>query len=673
MSKKILLADDSITIQKVIGLTFANEDIELTVVDNGDDALVKAREVIPDLIIADVVMPGRDGYEVCYSTKRDPALQHVPVLLLTGTFETFDEAMATKVQADGFITKPFESQALIDKVNELIEAAVARQSVPAVDEAAGVADLDTGAELEPLDSIEELDAIEPVEELDAMESPDLAAADEFSAGDDEPEETSFADISLDDDAPAADADAGLSAAPEADADLDFGDLNEDIGDTDAAATAAETAPEPEPEPELEALDDAEPEAAAFEELEPTPEPEPEPAVAAAGDAATGDGWDMNSLNDYMADGSGEASPAAVADEPEAPEDLGATAADEVVDTPEAVDSDDVFASADDAVAADDFLSADETDAGVDYDAGDLATMEEDAADESAVEETDMADSLDMTENAAEPASVDEFDDLPVALGEPEAVESLDETTADGFDAASEEDVFGAGDQADSFAESDGDVFAEADADLPEPVSPEPVSEETAPEAAPVAAEDEDFARFQAAMDDSPAAVSEFEEEAPVEDVAAADEDTLVMAEDASDQTEDGYVEHDTATPVAVEEIDDEPVAAQAPAVTAAPSAPVTVNFDADEAIQKAATELEAVVKRQADALPALVDQQIRSVLAGETLLTELGERIEGIVREKVEAVITEQAPRLVEQILREALSQVAERVLSDTVSRLRNP
>lgn len=125
MSKKLLLADDSITIQKVIGITFANEDYELTVVDNGNAALEKAREVHPDLVLADVFMPGRNGYELCSAIKQDPALNRVPVLLLTGTFEPFDEVKAQNAGADSWIAKPFESQTLIDRVEQLLSAASA--------------------------------------------------------------------------------------------------------------------------------------------------------------------------------------------------------------------------------------------------------------------------------------------------------------------------------------------------------------------------------------------------------------------------------------------------------------------------------------------------------------------------------------------------------------------
>ncbi|MFO7982258.1 MAG: response regulator [Desulfuromonadales bacterium] len=120
MSKKLLLADDSITIQKVIGITFANEDYALDIVDNGDDALEKAKADRPDLILADVYMPGKNGYELCEAVKADENLAAVPVLLLTGTFEPFDEERARAAGAEDWIAKPFESQALIDKVEDLL-------------------------------------------------------------------------------------------------------------------------------------------------------------------------------------------------------------------------------------------------------------------------------------------------------------------------------------------------------------------------------------------------------------------------------------------------------------------------------------------------------------------------------------------------------------------------
>ncbi|HTO53495.1 MAG TPA: response regulator [Myxococcota bacterium] len=123
MPKTLLLADDSVTIQKVVGITFANEDVELVTVDNGDDALTRARQVKPDLVLADIGMPGLNGYELCAAIRRDPNLSHIPVLLLTGTFETYDESRARDVGASGHIAKPFEAQALVDRVFQLLAQA----------------------------------------------------------------------------------------------------------------------------------------------------------------------------------------------------------------------------------------------------------------------------------------------------------------------------------------------------------------------------------------------------------------------------------------------------------------------------------------------------------------------------------------------------------------------
>jgi len=128
MPKTLLLADDSVTIQKVVGISFASEDIQITTVDNGRDAVAKARTLRPDIILADVVMPGMSGYEVCEAIKADPNLRHVPVLLLTGTFESFDEARAAAVGAAGHVAKPFEAQTLVDRVKQLLAAATAARA-----------------------------------------------------------------------------------------------------------------------------------------------------------------------------------------------------------------------------------------------------------------------------------------------------------------------------------------------------------------------------------------------------------------------------------------------------------------------------------------------------------------------------------------------------------------
>lgn len=125
MAKKILLADDSITIQKVISITFASEDYELIVVGDGEAAIRKIKEIKPDLVMADVAMPGRTGYEVCEAIKNDSNLNDIPVLLLAGTFEPLNKDEAARVKADDSIVKPFESQELLDKVSGLLAKAQA--------------------------------------------------------------------------------------------------------------------------------------------------------------------------------------------------------------------------------------------------------------------------------------------------------------------------------------------------------------------------------------------------------------------------------------------------------------------------------------------------------------------------------------------------------------------
>ena len=137
MGKKILLADDSITIQKVIELTFSDEDFEVVTVGNGRLAVERVLEVRPDLVLCDIIMPEKDGYEVCDYVKRHPQLSHVPVLLLTGAFEPFDQERAARVQSDGFLAKPFEPQTLIAKVKDLLaQASSRRPAAPAAAPAA---------------------------------------------------------------------------------------------------------------------------------------------------------------------------------------------------------------------------------------------------------------------------------------------------------------------------------------------------------------------------------------------------------------------------------------------------------------------------------------------------------------------------------------------------------
>jgi CheY-like chemotaxis protein len=139
MGARILVADDSVTIQKVVELTFSKEDFVLTQARNGDEAIRKAKEMRPDLILLDLVMPDMNGYDVCAALRSEPALRSVPIILLAGTFESFDQQRGTQAGASDFVTKPFESQVLVGKVKQLLfarsleTAAAAATPRPSVD------------------------------------------------------------------------------------------------------------------------------------------------------------------------------------------------------------------------------------------------------------------------------------------------------------------------------------------------------------------------------------------------------------------------------------------------------------------------------------------------------------------------------------------------------------
>ncbi len=157
MGNRVLLADDSITIQKVVGIIFANEDYDLTVVDNGGSAVDEARANKPDVMLVDAIMPGKSGYEVCEEIRNDPLLGAVPILLMTGAFEPFDEEKARRCGVDDFISKPFESQQLVEKVKSLLELGKSR-AVPV--QAAPPAQEPVAAVVPPLVGVEPMPSFE---------------------------------------------------------------------------------------------------------------------------------------------------------------------------------------------------------------------------------------------------------------------------------------------------------------------------------------------------------------------------------------------------------------------------------------------------------------------------------------------------------------------------------
>jgi CheY-like chemotaxis protein len=119
--RKLLLADDSAAVQKVIELTFADEGMEVFSVGDGQSALDRLEQVTPDVVLADAFMPGLNGYELCRSMKDDQRFAQIPVMLLVSSFAPLDEAEAQRVGADDIITKPFQSiRQLVSRVDSLL-------------------------------------------------------------------------------------------------------------------------------------------------------------------------------------------------------------------------------------------------------------------------------------------------------------------------------------------------------------------------------------------------------------------------------------------------------------------------------------------------------------------------------------------------------------------------
>jgi len=179
----MLLADDSITIQKVVELVLAEEGFEIKSVNNGEEALAAMETFSPDIVLADIEMPKMNGYQLCDKIKTNPATKNVPVILLSGAFEPLDEELAKHVKADSFVIKPFESQELISKINaSLVSAATFGETAEAAEEAVEAEAVEAeavGAEdLWAMEAVEGVAAEAPagIEEVSAEEEVSIAQA-----------------------------------------------------------------------------------------------------------------------------------------------------------------------------------------------------------------------------------------------------------------------------------------------------------------------------------------------------------------------------------------------------------------------------------------------------------------------------------------------------------------
>lgn len=184
MTLRILVADDSITIQKIVAMAFENEDVEVEGIGDGQEALDKIPEFKPDIVLADVDMPGLDGFQLSEKIKENPDLANIKVLLLASDFEDFDEGRFNKCQAENHISKPFKSDDIVQMVTQVMEGAQAKAPAEEVlvDEVAPVEEPEADAEPsleELLESVEKLstdaldiaDEKEPVEEIEDLPTP----------------------------------------------------------------------------------------------------------------------------------------------------------------------------------------------------------------------------------------------------------------------------------------------------------------------------------------------------------------------------------------------------------------------------------------------------------------------------------------------------------------------
>jgi len=125
MAKRIVIADDSATIQRAFAMTFGAEEVTLIAARSADEGLNLVRQIQPEMVIADGMMPGRSGYDLCAAIKSDPALGETAVYILASAQQPYDESLGRQSGADGHFVKPFDTTQIIEKVHD----ALARGSV----------------------------------------------------------------------------------------------------------------------------------------------------------------------------------------------------------------------------------------------------------------------------------------------------------------------------------------------------------------------------------------------------------------------------------------------------------------------------------------------------------------------------------------------------------------
>lgn len=118
--KRLLIVDDEADLAEMIKFRMENNGYEVLLAHDGQAALEMARKESPDLIILDLMLPKMDGYKVCGLLKKDSRYSHIPIIIFSAKGQEDDMKLGQELGADAYITKPFEPQVLLGKINELI-------------------------------------------------------------------------------------------------------------------------------------------------------------------------------------------------------------------------------------------------------------------------------------------------------------------------------------------------------------------------------------------------------------------------------------------------------------------------------------------------------------------------------------------------------------------------
>lgn len=131
MTVSILVAEDSVTMRRIMEMTFAGEDAQVTTVESGEKLIPKAEELVPNIIFADLSLSGMDGYSIAREIKSKPALSNTAVIVMASQKTAYNEAKGKEAGVDDYIVKPFDSQQLIDRVKQVLAAPRAKPTVRA--------------------------------------------------------------------------------------------------------------------------------------------------------------------------------------------------------------------------------------------------------------------------------------------------------------------------------------------------------------------------------------------------------------------------------------------------------------------------------------------------------------------------------------------------------------